>query len=566
MPVPRTSPPAPRSGPRRLSRAGVVRAVSPRGALVLVPVDGALGFAVRAALAMALPALPLVVGEQARLAVYAMLGAFTTTFGRGLAYRRRAWVLALVAVAMTAAVGAGSLLAWVVRPEQGGWGAAVVVVATGAVAGAAKFACDAARLSGLGAVLVLFSFAVAANGAPSGTDVLQRTAVAAVGAATAYALSLAGRLWHPDRPQRLAVAAALRAVAELLEADPRIGRTRARYRATALVLAAYGTLGARPPGGGERAVRGGVCLALADLAWSVLVGSARWPAGDRAALAGQLRAQGRLLGDRRRSPVLLADLWLSRRGRGPAVGGRAAELLGGHGRRLGIFAVPALRMALGTGAAGLLALGLGLGHGYWAAISAAAVLHSVNVRTTVQRAVQRTLGTLTGLGIAVAVLAARPGPVALVLVVVLLEFGLEYLVVRNYALGVVFVTPLALLMSELAAPTSTEDLVLDRGLGSLLGIGVGLLCALLVVHDRAAVRVDRALAACAAAVRAAEGALAGPGGGSPEVQVRLASAVVELREADDAAAGELWEAGVDPAVLAAAEERAYLLLDRLHHG
>ncbi|WP_282206724.1 hypothetical protein [Kitasatospora fiedleri] len=57
-------------------------------------------------------------------------------------------------------------------------------------------------------------------------------------------------------------------------------------------------------------------------------------------------------------------------------------------------------------------------------------------------------------------------------------------------------------------------------------------------------------------------ALSGPDG-ALLFAVRAAT-VVELREADDAAAGELREAGVDPAVPTAAEERAYLLLGRLH--
>ncbi|MFC9343513.1 hypothetical protein ACFT0G_27370 [Streptomyces sp. NPDC057020] len=39
-------------------------------------------------------------------------------------------------------------------------------------------------------------------------------------------------------------------------------------------------------------------------------------------------------------------------------------------------------------------------------------------------------------------------------------------------------------------------------------------------------------------------------------------AVVELRETDDAAAGELWPAEIDPTELAAAE-RGYLLLEHL---
>ncbi|MEU3154356.1 FUSC family protein, partial [Streptomyces griseus] len=246
---------------------------------------------------------------------------------------------------------------------------------------------------------------------------------------------------------------------------------------------------------------------------------------------------------------------------------RATELVTGRGHdsaaRTAVLTVPALRMFLGTGLAGAAALPLGLGHGYWAAISAAAVLHSVNVRTAAQRAVQRTLGTMAGLLLALGVLAARPEPVVLVLVIVVMEFLLEYGVARNYGLGVVFLTPLALLLTDLAAPSSAGDLVQDRALGSLLGVGIALVCALLVVHDRAAVRARRALAACRAASGHAERVLDGRSAAPfPAAQAQLAAAVVELRTADDAAAGELWSAEIDPTELAAAERRAYLLLER----
>lgn len=81
--------------------------------------DGALSFALRAALAMAVPALPLALAGRADHAVYTMLGSFTTTFGRNLPYARRARVLALVAVAMTASVGCGSALAAWAQPRDG---------------------------------------------------------------------------------------------------------------------------------------------------------------------------------------------------------------------------------------------------------------------------------------------------------------------------------------------------------------------------------------------------------------------------------------------------------------
>ncbi|MGW1842217.1 FUSC family protein [Streptomyces sp. NPDC001966] len=560
------------------------RALSPRGALALHRVDGAFSFALRAALAMALPALPMALAGRADQAVYAMLGSFTTTFGRNLPYGRRARTLALVAVAMTACVGCGSALATWAHPRDGGAGAAVVVAAMAVVAGAAKLACDAAGLSGLGAVLLLFSFAVAANGSPAPADVLPQTALAASGAAVAWLLAVAGWFVHPDRPQRLAVAAALRELAELGgAADAGRGGGPGRHRATAAVLQAYRTLGVLPPTAAARGPRGGTCLRLTDFSWSLLIGSARRTPGAPAGLERHLRRQVRLLvSRRRREPRLLPELSLPpatdragpapEAGPGPAPAGPAAELraaelvTGRHHGRHGhgpVLLVPALRMALGTGLAGWTALLLGLGHGYWAAISAAAVLHSVNVRTAARRAVQRTLGTVAGLLLALGVLAVHPDPLVLVLVIVLLEFLLEYVVARNYGLGVVFLTPLALLMADLAAPSPTGALVLDRALGSVLGIVVALGCALLVVHDHAALRAERALAACTQASEHAEHSLDNRLEASfPVVQTYLAAAVVELREADDAAAGELWPAEIDPAELAATEQRAYLLLER----
>ena len=560
--------------------AGAVRVLSPGGAFVLHKTDGALLFAARAALAMALAGLPMVAAGQAQLAVYGMLGAFTTTFGRNLPYRRRARVLAVVAVAMTVCVGGGSALAAWARPQTGGAGAAVVVAATAVVAGLAKFACDASRLGGLGAVLLLFAFAVAANGAPAPDDVLVRTGLAAAGAGVAWVLSLAGRLWHPDRPQRLAVATALRTVAELVEAPGAgHGGGRTRHRATVAVVEAYHCLGLVPRAADGQGARGGVCVRLADFSWSLLIASAGRAPDEPAALVRSLRRQAGLLADRRsRVPVLLAELSLPAAGtsHGAAPAGptrtdpaarRAAELVGrrpGGSGRVSVLVVPALRMVLGTALAGGLAVALGLGHGYWAAISAAAVLHSVNVRTTAQRAVQRTLGTFAGLLVALGLLAVHPGPAALAVLIVLLEFLLEYVVVRNYGLGVVFLTPLALLLSDLAVPEPAGELVVERALGSVLGIVVGLLCALVVVHDRAAVRVERALAACTSAAERVERVVAdGSRVSAPGVQLELAVAVVELREADDAAAGELWPAGVDPAALATAEQRAYRLLERL---
>ncbi|MEU9481395.1 FUSC family protein [Streptomyces sp. NPDC048191] len=586
MPFSRRRLPAVTRRDRGRSFAGVARVLSPRGALAVHRVDGAFLFALRAALAMGLVALPIVLAGRPDLAVYAMLGSFTTTFGRNLPYGRRARVLALVGAAMTACVGCGAALAAVAHPRAGAGGIAVVA-ATAVVAGLAKFSCDAARLGGLGAVLLLFSFAVAANASTAPADVLPRTGLAAAASAVAWGLAVVGRFVHPDRPQRIAVSTALLALADLLDVGRhRDGGEAERHRATAAVLQAYQSLGLAPPTDLRHRDREGVCLHLTDMSWCLLIGSVRRSPDDLTPKPETLRQQALLLTDRRRRvPELLPELAPAPAAAGEGEAGerralgpppvtadtdvrRASELMlgwrPGGSSHISVLVIPALRMAVGTGVAGGLALLLGLGHGYWAAISAAAVLHSVNIRTTAQRAAQRTLGTAVGLLIALGVLAAHPGPTVLAVAIMVLEFLLEFAVVRNYALGVVFVTPLALLLSDMAIPGSAGELVHDRVLASFLGITMGLVCALLVVDDHAAVRVEGALAACTQATEDAERALVPHcGAPPPDIQVRLAGALVELREADDAAAGELWLAGIDPAELAAAEQRGYSALERL---
>jgi uncharacterized membrane protein YccC len=60
------------------------------------------------------------------------------------------------------------------------------------------------------------------------------------------------------------------------------------------------------------------------------------------------------------------------------------------------------------------------------------------------------VGTAAGIGVAGIILAAVPGVLPLVVLVVVLQFVVELVVARNYTLAVVFITPLALLQGTLA--------------------------------------------------------------------------------------------------------------------
>ncbi|MBJ7907464.1 FUSC family protein [Streptomyces sp. DSM 110735] len=573
--------------------AGLARVLSPRGSFAMAKVSGALPFALRAALTMALPTLPLVLLGHPQLAFFPALGAFTITFERSLpmSRRRRLWMLALVGATMTVAVGLGSLLAVWAGPS-GPWFQGVAAVAgMAAVAGLAKFGCDYAGLRGLGAVLILLSFAVTAEGTPGLADVLPHTALAALGAAVAWLVCLPNSL-QPQRLQRLALSDALNAFARALDAAGPAEIAKARHQAVAAALRAYHALNESGGGEPDQSARP---VYSADFVWSLLTDDTRRSTED-AEVARRLREQARVLADRRWHTLLpLPEELLdgsphARSGDAvtPAEGAaatlpplpprtdaprpldrrtRVQTKRGGPGRRRAAALLPtAVRTAVGTAVAGGLALFLGVGHSYWAAISAAAVLHSVNVWSTVQRSVQRTIGTAVGLLITSAVLVMHPSSLAIICLIIVFEFLLEYVVARNYGLGVVFLTPLALLLSELSSPVSAERLLHDRVVGSVIGISVGLVCALLLVHGRAAERLRDALAASVHAADRAQRALSGTPGQRRFAQVQLAAASVELYEAKEAARGELRPSRVDPATVTAAQHRAYDLLGRLSHA
>ncbi|MEU4211644.1 FUSC family protein [Streptomyces sp. NPDC026206] len=202
------------------------------------------------------------------------------------------------------------------------------------------------------------------------------------------------------------------------------------------------------------------------------------------------------------------------------------------------------RVAVGATLAGWASLALGSAHPYWAVVTAAAVFQA-NTTLSWQRAVQRALGNLLGLLLFTALLPlTRTGEIALVLVTLVLQIGAEAVMARNYWLGSMCVTPMALLLGEFAGTHPAGGLVADRWTDTLVGVTTGLPVCALVTNRRAADRIEAALTRAAAA-RTTASAL--PGSAHPGDEAartardRLAAALGELREAADAAAGEWWQ-------------------------
>jgi uncharacterized membrane protein YccC len=107
-------------------------------------------------------------------------------------------------------------------------------------------------------------------------------------------------------------------------------------------------------------------------------------------------------------------------------------------------------------------------------VSAAVPLAARDLVPQVVRGVHRVVGTLVGLGVAALLFAVDPTGLVLIAVIVALQAGAELLVGRNYALALVAITPLALLMVHLVAPVPSSVLLRDRGVETVLGVGVGL--------------------------------------------------------------------------------------------
>ena len=125
---------------------------------------------------------------------------------------------------------------------------------------------------------------------------------------------------------------------------------------------------------------------------------------------------------------------------------------------------------------------------YWIVGSAVAVIGVAAARRAAfQRGLHRMLGTVVGAGLYIALALLHPAGLWLALLLGALQFTIELVVVRHYALALVFITPLVLLLTG-AATGSVGSLdvagerIIDTIVGAVLGAASG------VLHPRASAR------------------------------------------------------------------------------
>ncbi|GAA4170285.1 FUSC family protein [Gryllotalpicola koreensis] len=144
---------------------------------------------------------------------------------------------------------------------------------------------------------------------------------------------------------------------------------------------------------------------------------------------------------------------------------------------------------IGTAVAGAIPALVGIGHPYWAMVSAIAALSVPGGYNRVLRATHRFVGTLIGLGIGALLLLFHPTGLAAIVIIIVLQAGVELVVVRNYSLALIVLTPLVLVIGELGGPQPIGELIWQRGVETFIGIAVAVAVAvvmeLFVVRRRA---------------------------------------------------------------------------------
>lgn len=491
--------------------------------------------ALRAALSIGLPLVVATAGGWGTTGFLTSLGAFASIYGAGAAVRHRARVIAGVGLALCVGVTLGTLTAG--HP----WLFLLAIVGVTTVAGWGTYAL---RVGPPGAFFVALSTGVANAAATGGTEPALVVAMTAVGALVALVIGTSDGWFRRHGVEEAAVAHAERHVARFAACHEPDQLDQRRADASTALHAAWTAVS---DGGSQdrfgdrlRQVHEQYVRTTAQL-------SARYagldlhpwdatpePVDDTPVEhAGDLGRSGSEQREVESTQVRLTAL------------GRpdAAYLLRQAAWWPSESLLVAARLALACGAAGALATLLENGHVYWAVSFAALIVTAGGSRRAqATKALHRVLGTGAGLAVYAALLALAPHGWWLVGVVVALQFLVELLVTRHYALAVSALTPLALLISTELTGAPTASVVQDRLLDTALGVGSALVVLVLSgLGGHEVVLRAHAHRASVAVLAVLEDLAAGREEG-PDVRRRRQQLYVQLLESDAVARRALADA------------------------
>lgn len=462
------------------------------------PADAIFAPALKVGIAATLVLVYFGLAGQEQLAGIASLGALVSAFGRYQPYRRLAPMLAIVAGSMLAAILVGGLLG------AAGVPVAVQIVVLSAIAALAAHVFAAFRITGPGAVILVFAASAGSGYAQTFDAIVRALAAMAIGAAVGWIVAMAPVLMAPMGPARLATARAIAAVVRLHQDSPgglddggaRLGAARSALQGARESVA----LSALPLNKNTlRSVR----LLNQAAALELLLDEAE--AALKLTAAEGSNAAPEVLDRLTRHEAELRTLrGMPETGAPPAPATEQAPVQEARrptpprfwaAARAGLSSKEsvnqAMRMALASALSGWAAVALGLEHPLWASMGAVAALQGLNYSHTVQRGIQRVLGNVAGAVLAMVLLSMSLGFWPSVALVIVFQVLAELLVLRNYTLTTIAVTPMALIMTGLGSHLGPEA-AFSRVADTLVGVVVGVLVAAVSISlaDRHHLRDD----------------------------------------------------------------------------
>nr|WP_046470780.1 FUSC family protein [Allosalinactinospora lopnorensis] len=557
----------------------------------------ATGFQAAVAMAVSFALGTFLFGPQ--LGTLAALGSMTVLYEKNTPYGYRAIALSLVGLGFVGSVTLGSLSA--LNP----WAAAVTI---GVVAGVATWLCQALRVDRPGPLFFVLVGAISTI-APGGlAEVPLHAGIAALGAAMGWLVSMSGALPRGRRPENQAVAQAFVQLAALLRAigTPRLDHV--QHEASVAVAQAWRIMllaqsrGYRdtPAAARLRALLRWVSdihLAATDVSMARIKPLPEEAARFADALAATV-ARPTLCPDpddldelrKGLRPRSLESRLYNQLSRAAQAARRPEHESDGQGLELydtrfpsltdsfrsslsreSLIRPTALRMGITVALAGVAGLALGIDRFYWISITTTAVLQGGNVVLTVNRSMQRALGTLLGVVIGAGLLLLAP-PMPAVIGLAALFHGLaQFTVTRNFFHATFFLTPMALLLAHTAAPYPVEALAQERVVDTLFGSIAGMAGAVLLWRRASATRLPQTIIDVLDHARTSITAVLDPDVGlGPERRYRLRrdlrAALVSLRGVYDSAIGDVPRATATRPlwpVVVAAQRTGYLALAAL---
>lgn len=415
--------------------------------------------ACRAALSLGIPLLLswLIDGDLSN-GLVATLGSFTSLYASDRPYRNRAFVLAGIAISFAAAVTAG------VAVQRLPHAAVPLVVG---IATLASFFSASLKFGPPGAYMIVLACAAGTAMPVTRLPLTHVFLLILAGGATSWLTHMAGALVAPRSPERAALVNAANAISHLLETADERAREIARHSAALALHEMWVALVNRQakdvPGDGTINMLRALGLELHLIFARCNCSRDGTAEHDRVRQIASLACTQTTV-DATMSRLPLGQLrGVERIARDARFGTRAWNI--------------ALRVGIAVAIAGSLGEMLGLTRAYWAMAAATLVLHQgLNLQASLRRSIDRTVGTLVGIGLAALVLVLHPTGLWLIATLMALQFLVELLVVRKYAVAVIFVTAIALTIASAGSTiTEPEALLIARGVDTLVGCAVALL-------------------------------------------------------------------------------------------